>query len=64
MSEVTEGIGTTVHALSGPQWQFCLNGEWNNSIVFCLPYNTPGPSRPHRWLQRWLLGIHWRQVTA
>lgn len=50
------------HICAPPQsnWQWCFNGEWDG-IVFNLHMKKP-PSRLNRFMQKHLLGIHWRKI--
>lgn len=38
--------------------EFSFGGCW----LFCFRTSAPMPSRFHRAMQRWLLGVHWREV--
>ncbi len=48
-----------LRGLPTPNWQWCLHGNW--TVTFNLHFDRP-PSRFHRLMQRWILGIHWRPV--
>lgn len=38
-------------------WEWCLNGDW-----FALTVHVQtNPPAFYRFMQRWLLGIHWRK---
>jgi len=39
-------------------WQWCFNEDWNSITVNVVK----PPCLLHRIAQRWILGIHWRQI--
>lgn len=39
--------------------RYCLNGDWDNSVVY---YVAKSPCWLHRLTQRLLLGIHWQLI--
>jgi hypothetical protein len=42
-------------------WEWCLGGNWFALTV--RPCGDP-PNWFHRFMQRWVLGIHWRRITG
>lgn len=43
-----------------PTWEWCFNGDWH-SLKFRV---FSAPNWFHRFLQKWMLGIHWRPVEG
>jgi hypothetical protein len=41
-------------------WEWCVGGDWY-SMTFRVPMKK-GPNWFHRFMQKWLLGIHWRRI--
>jgi len=39
------------------EWQYCLSGDW--SITYHI---QKGPHWLGRFLQKWLLDIHWKKI--
>lgn len=59
MKDVFSNVEIPVLMLQ-PTYQaaFCFGGNWD----FSLPVSTKMPNRFHRFMQRWLLDIHWREL--
>lgn len=41
------------------KFEWCLNGDWHSLTVRV----EKAPCAFHRFMQRWLLGIHWRKCN-
>ena len=52
--------GWVIRSPPAANWQFHI-GDDSNGLSFNL-YMKRGPNRFHRFMQRWLLGIHWRRI--
>lgn len=50
----------TIRAPPAPNWEWCFNGDWS---AFCVHLHTKTPpNRFHRFMLRWVVGIHWRPI--